>query len=122
MVSSVYDLDVYQKAYTLALKIHAVTQSFPKNEQYAMADQMRRASKGICANLAEGFAKGHKSAPEFKRYAIIAVGSAEEMKVWLDFSRDLDFIPAPEALKYREEYSVICRQINKLAYSWERRN
>ena len=57
VVRSFHDLDVYQKAYQLSLDIHKATLGFPKLEQFALADQMRRASKSICANLAEGFAK-----------------------------------------------------------------
>ena len=50
-------LNVYKKAYAVSLEVHKATLSFPKTEQYALADQMRRSSKGICADLAEGFAK-----------------------------------------------------------------
>ncbi|WP_263498206.1 four helix bundle protein [Mesorhizobium sp. CA13] len=51
------DLDVYRRAYAVSLDVHKATLVFPKMEQYALADQMRRSSKAICANLAEGFAK-----------------------------------------------------------------
>ncbi|TGV76028.1 four helix bundle protein, partial [Mesorhizobium sp. M2D.F.Ca.ET.145.01.1.1] len=51
------DLEVYKRAYMVSLTVHKATLAFPKIEQYALADQLRRSSKGICANLAEGFAK-----------------------------------------------------------------
>ncbi|MGB0720504.1 MAG: four helix bundle protein, partial [Bdellovibrionales bacterium] len=85
MVSSFEELDVYQKAYKLALNVHKTSSNFPKSEQYGMASQMKRASKSICANLAEGFAKQHISKPEFKRFIMIALGSCEEMRVWTSF-------------------------------------
>ena len=51
-------LDVFQKAYKTSLEVHRLTLNFPKYEQtHGLADQMRRASKGICANVAEGFGK-----------------------------------------------------------------
>ncbi|TGP25104.1 MULTISPECIES: four helix bundle protein [unclassified Mesorhizobium] len=50
------DLEVYRRAYAVSLEVHKATLVFPKIEQYALADQMRRSSKAICANLAEGFA------------------------------------------------------------------
>ncbi|TGV62065.1 four helix bundle protein, partial [Mesorhizobium sp. M00.F.Ca.ET.149.01.1.1] len=50
------DLEVYRRAYAVSLDVHRGTLVFPKIEQYALADQMRRSSKAICANLAEGFA------------------------------------------------------------------
>ncbi|TGT90609.1 four helix bundle protein, partial [Mesorhizobium sp. M5C.F.Ca.ET.164.01.1.1] len=51
------DLEVYKRAYAVSLEIHKATLAFPRIEQYALADQLRRSSKAICANLAEGFAK-----------------------------------------------------------------
>jgi four helix bundle protein len=120
MPKSVYDLDVYQRAYKLALAIHKASLNFPQIEQYALAGQMRRASKGICANLAEGFAKSYKSQPEFKRYILIAIGSAEEMQVWLDFVGDLAYVPKEAVQEWKEEYIVVCKQLNKLADSVSR--
>ena len=50
----------------------------PVHEQQGLADQLRRASKSICVNIAEGFAKQSYSVPEFKRFlAIAAIGSAD---------------------------------------------
>jgi 23S rRNA-intervening sequence protein len=51
------DLAVFKLAYRLSLEIHRASLSFPAVEQYALGDQLRRASKSICANLAEGFGK-----------------------------------------------------------------
>ena len=48
-VSSFEDLEVFQRAYRVSLEIHKESLRFPKIEQYAMADQVRRASKSICA-------------------------------------------------------------------------
>ncbi|HEX6000395.1 MAG TPA: four helix bundle protein [Hyphomicrobiaceae bacterium] len=64
-VRSFRDLKVYQDAYSVSLAIHKMTLGFPKMEQYALADQMRRASKSICANIAEGFAKQRASSADF---------------------------------------------------------
>ena len=47
------ELDVFQRAYRLSLEIHRRSLQFPAVEQYGLADQVRRASKGICANIAE---------------------------------------------------------------------
>ena len=55
-VSSVEDLEVFQRAYRASLEPHRASLQFPKIEQFAgLADQIRRASKSICGNLAEGF-------------------------------------------------------------------
>ena len=50
-------LEVYQKSYDLALRIHKVTLKFPDYERYEIASQMRRASKSITLNIGEGFAR-----------------------------------------------------------------
>ncbi len=60
------DLEVFKKAYRVSLEVHRQSLTFPKIEQYALGDQLRRASKSICANIAEGFAKQGSSAAEFK--------------------------------------------------------
>lgn len=67
-VRSFRDLIVYQNAYRLSLEIHKATLGFPKMEQYGLADQMRRSSKSICGNIAEGFAKQRRSSAEFRRF------------------------------------------------------
>ena len=51
-VSTVEDLDVFRRAYVISLDLHRASLQFPKIEQFAMADQIRRASKSICANIA----------------------------------------------------------------------
>jgi four helix bundle protein len=122
-VRSFRDLIVYQNAYHLSLEIHRSTLGFPKMEQYALADQMRRASKSICGNIAEGFAKQRASSAEFRRYMMIAVGSSDEMKVWLDYSRDLGYVDAPQVERWQTEYGRISRMLHRLMENWsEARN
>jgi four helix bundle protein len=75
------DLAVFKLAYRLSLEIHRASLDFPAIEQRALAEQIRRASKSICANLAEGFGKQVASPPEFKRFLAMAIGSADEMRV-----------------------------------------
>ena len=117
-VRSFRDLDVYQRAYRLSLDIHRATLEFPKMEQFALADQMRRGSKSICANIAEGFAKQRASPAEFRRYLMIGVGSSDEMKVWLDYSRDLGYLEATQAEEWQGEYARISRMLHGLIESW----
>jgi four helix bundle protein len=117
-VRSFRDLDVYRRAYRLPLDIHKATLGFPKMEQYALADQMRRASKSICANLAEGFAKQRASSAEFRRYLMIAIGSSDEMKVWLDYSRDLGYLDAARVEGWQDEYVQISRMLHGLMEGW----
>jgi four helix bundle protein len=81
-IASFEDLEVFQRAYRLSLSVHQASLNFPAVEQHALADQVRRASKSICANLAEGFAKQYSTA-EFKRFILMSIGSSDEMRVWI---------------------------------------
>ncbi len=87
---------------------------FPKIEQYALADQVRRASKSICANIAEGFGKQRQSMVEFKRFLTIAMGSADEMRVWSRYCLDLGYIDEPVWRRWRDEYQEIAKMLNGL--------
>ena len=51
------NLDVFKRAYRLSLSIHRASLNYPSIEQHALGDQVRRASKSICANIAEAFGK-----------------------------------------------------------------
>jgi four helix bundle protein len=87
---------------------------FPKIEQYALGDQIRRASKSICANVAEGFGKQGISKAEFKRFLQMALGSANEMLVWIKYCAELNYIHANDAAQWQDEYRSICRMLNAL--------
>ena len=80
-IKSFEDLQVYQRAYEISLEVHRASLKLPRVEQFALADQMRRASKSICANIAEGFGRQRNSSAEFRRFLTIAFGSCEEMQV-----------------------------------------
>jgi four helix bundle protein len=75
-------LEVFQKAYKISLHVHQVSKQFPKDEQFSLADQLRRASKSVCANIVEGVAKSFHSKKEFRRYILIALGSSDEVRMW----------------------------------------
>ena len=119
MVSKVEDLQVYNRAYQIALDIHKCSLTLPQIEQYALASQIRRASKGICANLAEGFAKSYRSSAEFKRFILIAIGSAQEMQVWLNFCRDLEYVTTEQVDSMIKEYEEITKMLNGLIKGWK---
>ena len=56
-VDRVEELEVFRRAYALSLEVHRASLELPRIEQFALADQIRRAAKSICANIAEGFGK-----------------------------------------------------------------
>ncbi len=119
MVKSFEDLVVFQKAYELSLDIHRASLSFPKHEQYELASQMRRCSKSVCANIAEGFGKQRFSVAEFGRYLGIAIGSADEMQLWCRYCLDLGYIDAAVCTAWQNHYVEIAKMLNGLRTSWK---
>ena len=105
------DLEVFRRAYALSLEVHRASLDFPRIEQFALADQIRRASKSICANIAEGFGKQRQSRIEFRRFVMMAIGSADEMQVWSLYCRDLGYIDKDVAGRWQGEYREIARNV-----------
>jgi four helix bundle protein len=112
--STFEDLEVFRRAYQVSLDLHRVSLQFPKVEQHSLADQIRRASKSICGNIAEGYGKRRRSNAEFKRYLLMAIGSADEMQVWLRYCSDLEYIDQKSCAQWRNEYRQIARMLQGL--------
>jgi four helix bundle protein len=122
-VSTFEDLEVFQRAYRVSLDVHRVSLQFPKIEQYSgLADQIRRASTSICGNIAEGFGKQRQSSAEFKRYLRIAIGSADEMQVWMKYCADLEYVDQNLSEQWRDEYRQIARMLQGLYTKWSDRS
>ena len=114
-VVSFEGMEVFQRAYRLSLEIHRTSLGFPAVEQRALADQIRRASKSICANLAEGYGRQKGSKAEFVRFVRMAIGSSDEMRVWLRYAFDLDYIDEPTWRGWRDGYQTVTRMLQSLA-------
>ncbi len=114
-------LDVYRRAYALALSVHRMSLGFPDIERFALADQMRRASRSICANLAEGYSRQRRGGADWQRFLTIAIGSADEMQVWCAFARDLGYLDAEDASRMRDAYGQIARMLAGLSKAWHGR-
>ncbi len=108
------DLEVFKRAYRLSLAVHRRSLDFPKIEQYALGDQIRRASKSVCANIAEGFGKQRQSPAEFRRYLMMAMGSADEMRVWCRYCFDLGYVEEDTWRQWRDEYHEIAKMLHGL--------
>src|SRR5712691_9428738 len=84
------NLKVWERAHQLALALYPITASFPRQEAYGLASQIRRAASSIPSNIAEGC--GREGDPELARFCIIARGSATELEYQLLLARDLKLI------------------------------
>ena len=117
------DLDVFCLAYGLSLVVHRASLEFPKIEQYSgLADQLRRASKSVCSPIVEGVGRQTASSSEFARYLTMAIGSAEEAKLWCRYASDLGYIDDGTAKEWRERYGQVLRMLMKLRASVQRRS
>lgn len=83
------DLTVWRKAHELVLAMYTFTTSFPRQETYGLALQMRRAAVSIPANIAEGFRRRGKA--DKARFMNVAEGSVEECRYFLILAGDLGY-------------------------------
>lgn len=90
------ELEVWQKAHALTIKLYQATEAFPRTEMFGLTSQIRRAAGSIGANLAEGC--GRWGEVELARYVQIAIGSASELQNHLRLACDLGFLSQPEYL------------------------
>jgi four helix bundle protein len=61
-ITSHEELEVYQLAFALAMRVFELSKAFPREETYSLTDQIRRASRSVCTNIAEGWRKRRYSA------------------------------------------------------------
>ena len=109
------DLQVYQKAFEAAMQIFELSKSFPKEEMYSLTDQIRRSSRSVCANLAEGWRKRRYQAMFISKLAD-SEGEAAETQVWLEFAVKCKYLKREEAASlyaiYREVIGTLVNMIN----------
>jgi four helix bundle protein len=100
------DLEVYQKAFDSAMRIFEQSKSFPREETYALTDQIRRSSRSVCANLAEAWRKRR-----YERAFISKLSNCEseaaETQVWLEFAVKCGYMERDEASALYQSYDGI---------------
>ncbi len=89
-IRSFTDLKVWQEGHKLVIMIYQYTKSFPKDEMYALVNQMRRAVTSITSNVAEGF--GRQTYKEKVQFYYQAQGSLTELKNQLLISKDIGYL------------------------------
>lgn len=117
-ISRINDLNVYKKAFELAMKIFHTSIKFPKEEKYSLTDQIRRSSRSISINIAEGWGK-RIYAPVFKRHLIDSLGSLEETKGWLEYCDACNYIEEQEYKSLYSQYDSLGAMIYKLHNNWK---
>lgn len=108
------DLDVYKKAFDLAMELFEITKSFPKEETYSLTDQVRRSSRSVCANLAEAWRKRRYKAA-FVAKLCDSEGEAAESQTWIEFAVKCGYIDREKAkglfLQYDEVIAMLASMI-----------
>ena len=102
-------LRVYQAAYKLAMEIFNESKLFPKEERYSLTDQIRRSSRSVVANIAEGFRKRRYPNMFISKLAD-ADSEATETQVWLDFAHDCGYL----SQKRRDELTTGYEEIGRM--------
>lgn len=100
------DLEVYRVAFEAAMRIFHLTKFFPKEETYSLTDQIRRASRSVCSNVAEAWRKRRYEAA-FVSKLNDAEAEAAETQVWLDFSVDCKYLDVAIALELQTTYDTV---------------
>ena len=116
-IRSYEDLEVFQRSMALVKPVHEMVKRLPPHENFDLVQQMRRAAKSIPANIAEGFSK-RRTAKDFKSYLAHAMGSANEMIIHLKVTQELEYVPQEDLSELIEQYSIVCRQMNRLIRNW----
>jgi four helix bundle protein len=113
------DLEVFQQSYAAALDISKLAKRFPPFENLELGRQIRRAARSIPANIVEGWAK-RNSTLEFKRYLQMAVGSCDEVKLWLEMEKDEGYIPEEIYMAQLSRYNRVGAMLASLWKNWHK--
>ena len=110
------DLRVYQLAYNLAMKIFHLSKAFPKDERYSLTSQIRRSSRSVVANIAEGYRK--RQYPNmFVSKMADCDAEATETLVWIDFARDCEYLSPEDHKVLTDGYEEVGRMLNGMIAS-----
>jgi four helix bundle protein len=118
MIKTIRDLAIFSLSYDIAMDIYSMTRTFPKEERYSLTDQIVRSSRSVSANIAEGWGKRIYE-NEFKRHLIYSMGSLEETKVWLYFSKDCGYISGKMFTTIEKKLEECGAKIYKLYENWK---
>ena len=112
-INSHEDLEVYQLAFKLAMRVFELSKGFPREETYSLTDQVRRASRSVCANIAEGWRKRRYSAAFVSKLSD-AETEATETQVWVQFAVACEYLSGSVGDEIRGEYDRVIGKLVKM--------
>jgi four helix bundle protein len=116
-VNSFKDLIVWQKSIDFVTSIYLLVKQLPKEETYALSDQLRRAVVSVPSNIAEGF--GRNSTKEYIQFLYIALGSASEVETQVIIGQKIGYFKDVE--QYMQEINEIKKMLNGLISALKRK-
>ena len=103
------DMEVFKKAFKLAMDIYELSKTFPKEEKYSLIDQIRRSSRSVCVNFGEAYRR-RKYPAHFLSKLTDSDAENTETEIWLKFSFECCYI---EQQVYNE-FGGRCSEIGKM--------
>ena len=111
-IVSFRDLFAWQEAYKLTLMIYKLTKQFPKEEQFGLILQLRRAIVSVASNIAEGFSRN--SNKEKVQFYYIGLGSLTEVRNQIDLSKGIGYLSESENIDIEEQAIKVDKLIHGL--------
>jgi four helix bundle protein len=109
------ELDVFRQAHDLVLEVYRMTRTFPREEQFGLISQMRRAAFSVPVNLAEGGARLSRN--EFRQFASIAGGSLAEVEYCARLAKDLGYLSEQDKSELSARVQRVSRMLTALIRS-----
>lgn len=111
------NLEAYKVARLLVRDVYRLQNKFPREEKFALGDQIRRSSTSITSNIAEG--TGRNSYKEKIHFVVIAFGSMTECFSQLQNAQDLGYILEEEVENLRPQFNHVAALLSLLKKSYE---
>ena len=108
-------LRVWQEAHTLAVQTYGVTAYFSAPGAWPLRGQLLRAVISVPSNIAEGAGRG--SDPDFRRFLLHSLGSANEVEYDLLLARDVGFLPDGDHSRLVAQVVIVRRMLSALIHS-----
>ena len=118
-VTSYEELEVWQEAMKLVTLVYQQTRGFPREENYGLTSQLRRAAVSIPSNIAEG--QGRRGTKEFLNHLSIARGSLMEVKTQMEIAKRLNYVVPAQIQQCTELANTVGRLLNGLIRALEKK-